>query len=139
MVFSGVIGGDSPEVESFEAFFFRVENRGRKEGDGRGEFFVGGVGGGLHIKTSFILGVIEEEGSGDNFILVFDEIEGSERHFELVFKVSGRESPDALFFREFGLDFYEVFYVFRIGRDADGETLFREGIIAGSSSLGEVF
>ena len=138
MIFRGVSGGDSPEVESFETFFFSVEDRSSEQGDGRGEFFIGGVGGRLHIKTSFRDGVVEEEGSGDNIVLIFDEIEGSERHFEFVFKVGGRESTDTFFLREFRLDFNEVFYIVGIFRDSNRETFFREGIKTVSGTMRKI-
>ena len=91
MIFGCVIGGDTPEVEGFEAFCFGVEDGGAKEADGGGEVFVGGVGGGLHVVASGVGFVVEEEGSGDDLvflsvrILKVDEVKGGEGLSKFVF------------------------------------------------------
>ena len=91
MIFGCVIGGDTPEVEVFEAFCFGVKEGLAEEADGGGEVFVGGVGGGLHVVASGVFLVVEEEGSGDDLVgfdlgvFEADEIKGGEGLSEFVF------------------------------------------------------
>ena len=78
VIFGGVFWGDTPEVEEFEAFFFGVENGGAEDGDVGGEVFIFGVevGAGLHVVAG--VGVVEEEGSADDFVGEMGKIKGGE-------------------------------------------------------------
>ena len=67
VIFGGVFGGDTPEVEKFEAFFFGVENGSAENGDIGGEVFVFWVEVGARLHVVAGVGVVEEEGSADDF------------------------------------------------------------------------
>jgi len=74
MVFRRVFRRDSPKIEFFEVFGFGVKNGGCEKCNCAWEFFVVGVGGGLHIIAGGF--VVEKQGSDNDFFLVFDEVKG---------------------------------------------------------------
>ena len=58
--------------------------------------------------------------------------------FEFGFEIGFREGINAFFSSEGGLEGDEIFDVFRVVRNFNGESFFREGVMAGAGSLGHV-
>jgi len=62
--FVRTVWSNTPKIKAFNSLLFGVKNGFCEKGDGGGEFFVIGVGGGLHIISGVC--VIEEEAGGDD-------------------------------------------------------------------------
>lgn len=128
-----MFGGDTPEIKSFESFGLSIKKGGGEKSDGGGEFFIGGVGGRLHVVAGGL--VIKKQGSSYDlarrvaFWSVMNEIKGGKILGELAFKVVGRKGSEIFVVSEFLLEPNEVLNIGGVLGAVNGETFFRKLVV----------